>query len=130
QSSYTAANSFLDGLAAHRRALGKPALSIAWGPWLPPGRAAKRHAPLQARLRRQGMLPIASEQARALFDAALGRSESQLVVAPLDLRSLPRRLGGDVPPVLRILLRAASMAQVGKQSTWSRALLKQTAQQR
>ncbi|HVZ37436.1 MAG TPA: beta-ketoacyl synthase N-terminal-like domain-containing protein, partial [Polyangiaceae bacterium] len=122
QGGYAAANAFLDGLAAHRRARGWVASSLAWGPWSERGLAAQLNAALQARLQRQGMAMITPERGRALFDQALSRVESQLVVAPMDLRVLSKAFGRSVPPVWRALVRAPSGATTRAQSNWVREL--------
>ncbi|WP_157756830.1 type I polyketide synthase [Plantactinospora sp. KBS50] len=60
------------------------------------------------RMRRGGLLPMAPDEALALFDAALADPAATLVPARLDPAAL-RRLAGspDVPPLLRGLVRPA-----------------------
>ena len=49
QANYAAANSFLDGLAAFRRARGRCATSVAWGAWADVGMAARASEAVRAR---------------------------------------------------------------------------------
>ncbi|GAA2694616.1 MULTISPECIES: type I polyketide synthase [Actinosynnema] len=87
QANYAAANAFLDGLAARRRAAGLHALSLAWGPWRS-GMAAG------ADTSRAGLHPLDDAEATALFDAAL--ADGRTLLAPLSLAASPH----DVPPLL------------------------------
>jgi NAD(P)-dependent dehydrogenase (short-subunit alcohol dehydrogenase family) len=60
QAHYAAANSFLDGLAQYRRALGLCALSVNWGPWAGGGMST---AEAETLLRRVGVRPMSAEDA-------------------------------------------------------------------
>ncbi|MER5886561.1 SDR family NAD(P)-dependent oxidoreductase [Streptomyces sp. NPDC001941] len=110
QSNYAAANAFLDALAAHRRAHGLPAASLSWGLWQQAGvglTAGLGRAEL-ARMRRRGIGALSARQGLAALDAALGLPHPHLVPVKLELTSLQREFdnGGDVPVLLRDLLRA------------------------
>ncbi|WP_232837131.1 type I polyketide synthase [Lentzea terrae] len=95
QGNYAAANAFLDSLAAHRRGLGLPALSLAWGAW-DTGMTSTLDS---ADLRRMPMLSV--EQGLALFDAAISSDETLLV--PLASGGAAQ---GDVPAIMRGLVRS------------------------
>ncbi|MEU6075141.1 SDR family NAD(P)-dependent oxidoreductase [Micromonospora sp. NPDC047074] len=102
QGNYAAGNAFLDALAAHRRALGLPAVSLAWGLWAQAsGMTGHLDAADRRRLDRGGVVGLATGEALELFDVARG-SERALVV--------PARFGtgggtGPVHPLLSQLTR-------------------------
>ncbi|MFF0885014.1 SDR family NAD(P)-dependent oxidoreductase [Streptomyces sp. NPDC003456] len=86
QAGYAAANAFLDGLAEARRARGLPAASLCWGFW---AQRSEMSADLGdsdvARLGRQGVRPMSSQEGLALFDAAVSVDEPVLVPVRLHL---------------------------------------------
>jgi thioester reductase-like protein len=105
QSSYAAANTFLDGLAEHRASLGLPATSVGWGVWA--ATAGDLGVADLERITRAGYPPIPSDAGPTMMDLAIGSGRPVLTVAPLDtaaLRAQPRQ----VPPVLARLARVAS----------------------
>ncbi len=57
QGAYAAGNAYLDALAAHRRARGLAATSVAWGPWAEAGMATDETMSEHLRRRGLGMLP-------------------------------------------------------------------------
>ncbi|WUV05122.1 type I polyketide synthase [Amycolatopsis sp. NBC_01488] len=82
QGNYAAANAYLDALAAHRRARGLAATSIAWGPWADAGMAADDA--VRDRLRRGGLTPLTPGLALAALDRALGAGDVTVAVADID----------------------------------------------
>jgi rifamycin polyketide synthase module 4/5/6 len=107
QGNYGAANAFLDGLMARRRADGLPGVSMAWGLWQQAGgMTADLSQADQARMSRGGVLPLGSAEGMRLFDAALRMPTALAVPIKLDLRALraDAAAGSAMRPLLRGLL--------------------------
>jgi acyl transferase domain-containing protein/D-arabinose 1-dehydrogenase-like Zn-dependent alcohol dehydrogenase/acyl carrier protein len=118
QGNYAAGNSFLDALAAHRRARGLSAVSLAWGAWAPGvGMTAGLDAAAVERMERSGMPPLSVEQGLALFDAAITVDESLVVPTRMATGSGPAPFAGAVPPMLRGLVRTRRTAASGGRAT-------------
>ncbi|MBV7331443.1 amino acid adenylation domain-containing protein [Chloroflexi bacterium TSY] len=82
QSSYAAANAFLDGLASYRHGLGLPCLSINWGSWSEVGMTARIGLVEQLEKRGEGVL---SPQAGVeIFGQLLREPTAQIGVMPID----------------------------------------------
>ncbi|WP_201789581.1 type I polyketide synthase, partial [Mycobacterium avium] len=114
QGNYAAGNSFLDGLAAHRRAHGLPAISLGWGLW---DQASAMTGGLGAadlaRFGRDGIVAMSSQEALELMDTALIVDEPFLLPAHIDVAALRVKFdGGTLPPMFVDLINAPTRRQV------------------
>jgi 3-oxoacyl-(acyl-carrier-protein) synthase/NADPH:quinone reductase-like Zn-dependent oxidoreductase/acyl carrier protein len=109
QANYSAANTFLDALAAHRRAQGLPGVSMAWGWWEQATGLTGHLRELDvARMRRSGVAPISNREGLELFDAAWNDVDALTVTARFDGMALRARArAGGLPPLLRGLVRSS-----------------------
>jgi acyl transferase domain-containing protein/acyl-CoA synthetase (AMP-forming)/AMP-acid ligase II/acyl carrier protein len=98
---YAAANAFLDALAWHRRAEGRPALSIDWGPWAELGFFTRSE--LQGYFAQFGVQAIPAAQCLQALSRLLGRSATQVAVLHVDWA----RWQPDVQPPMLADLRVA-----------------------
>jgi polyene macrolide polyketide synthase len=110
QANYSAANAFLDGLAAYRRARGLPGVSLAWGLWAGAGGMAGRLGEADlTRIARSGLAGLTVDEGLELFDAAVGVDEAVVLPMRLDVAALRTQIeDGSLPAVLSGLVRAPS----------------------
>ncbi|MFF5900981.1 SDR family oxidoreductase, partial [Streptomyces argenteolus] len=85
QANYAAANTFLDGLAAHRRAQGLPGMALAWGLWSGDGMGGELSGADLRRMKQVGIEGLSAERGLELFDTAMGLDDPALVPIQLDL---------------------------------------------
>ncbi|UYP17334.1 SDR family NAD(P)-dependent oxidoreductase [Rhodococcus sp. Z13] len=117
QANYAAANMFLDALARHRRALGLPALSIAWGMWASPSAMTGELGTIDlVRSRRSGMVPLTADDGLVLFDRAVAAGVPTVVAARFDHAGAAAPF---VPAPLRGLIRESRPRAAGPAATGS-----------
>ncbi|MGW2787885.1 SDR family NAD(P)-dependent oxidoreductase, partial [Streptomyces populi] len=132
QGNYAAANTFLDALAARRRALGLSAVSLAWGLWeQASGMTSAMTDADRARMARSGILPLPSALGLELLDAAVVADRPLVVPARVDLaavRALP-----SIPAAFRALVRPTvrrAVAAAGGGTSWAQRTAALPADQR
>ncbi|WP_146175095.1 type I polyketide synthase, partial [Umezawaea tangerina] len=126
QANYAAANTYLNGLAAHRRAAGLPGIALDWGLW---DQSAGMGAGLSkvdlARMARAGIPALSVPEGLALFDASLVLDAAVAVPIKLDLAAL-RSSKNELHPLMRGLVRVqvrrAAAGAAAESSQWSQRL--------
>ncbi|SPB15581.1 type I polyketide synthase WcbR [Caballeronia novacaledonica] len=90
QSSYVAANTYLEALVQWRRAAGLPGVAMAWGPLVDVGFLARNDRTREALQSRIGGAAISSDEALAMLGETLREGSAGSAVVRLDWQALAR----------------------------------------
>jgi myxalamid-type polyketide synthase MxaB len=109
QANYAAANAYLDGLCQHRRGMGLPALSVAWGPWAEVGMAANMENAAAMGMTSDMMIP--TDVGLKLLEAAIRNGVSYAAIVP---PAFMHRFAGMTPSPITADMVAALTAKAKK----------------
>jgi acyl transferase domain-containing protein/surfactin synthase thioesterase subunit/acyl carrier protein len=112
QGNYTASNTFLDCLAAHRLAIGLPATAINWSAWSGGGLATLSGARGEAMWSSLGVKFVSPTLAMQVFDELMHRDVDQIAVAVADWLTYADKVGK--PPFLAELLETPKISRASK----------------
>ncbi|HKS85686.1 MAG TPA: SDR family NAD(P)-dependent oxidoreductase [Pseudolabrys sp.] len=93
QANYSASNSFVDSLAAHRRVAGLPGTAINWSAWSGGGLATASGARGEEMWSSLGIKFVSPERAMECFDSLMQRAPDQIAVAIADWPAYARKVG-------------------------------------
>ena len=120
QSSYAAANAFLDSLASYRSHLGLPALTINWGGWGDTGMAANLSEEEKQHLLQVGVKSLKPEEGLRILGLLINQSErisESVVVLDVEWETLLKTYSAQqVPSVLRLIKADVEKTHLGFKS--------------
>jgi acyl transferase domain-containing protein/acyl carrier protein len=118
QGNYAAANAFLDGLAMIRRGRGLPGVSLGWGMWAQAsGMTGHLDSDDHERVGRTGGVALATDEALALFDAAMAGPRPCMLPIRFDTAALrAQAASGELQPLLSDLVSVPRRRSAGSDS--------------
>jgi acyl transferase domain-containing protein len=123
QGNYAAANAFLDALAHHRRAEGRPGLSINWGSWAEVGMAARLRDSQGSRWSEAGIGWIDLDGGFHTMEELLADDAVQVGVLPVNWKKFFARIPPGAEPAWLTDVAAQVRAAEGGQSSGPPVLL-------
>lgn len=112
QTSYAAANAFLDSLAHYRRTRGLVATAINWGAWAEAGMAAEMIGRNREQLAREGIGVIEPAEGLGVLQALLVRGVGQAAVLPMDWGKFAKQFEGGLPLLSELVGRESVVSDL------------------
>jgi len=119
QAAYAGANAALDGLAAERKRLGLPAVSVAWGPWKDSAMVAGLSGKQQDAWTNRGVRPLDPGDALEDLGAIVASGESHVLYLDADWDSLAQMWGEHRPEFLEGLVTNQASPHVKQMPAWA-----------